>query len=279
MGGDERGKLPLQKRRILPDDPRDRAVVVDDEIVTDFQSRKNFRPRLRLIVVDDGEREQTGAHHLKDVVVFEVLVDRMDRDRQHTSGDEVRVELAQVAEIGAGGANERLLPRKVVKRGERRRTRAGDDDFLDVPNPGRSKIDQRPPLGRDRQFAGRHVALAFHHIPDQRVARDRQEDDVNLQVAFGVSGVEPALESLSQFGDQPHLPPSVDHIEGLVVRNEEAHEPALRHAVEVAYPWPAEWGHEVRSDGRQLFRGPWGDSSECGRERERYGAERLTLMP
>ena len=250
MGGDESGKLLLQQRRILADGPRDRPVVVDDEIVAHSQARKDFRPNVRLVVVDDRIGDESGAHHLENVVVFEILVDRVNCDRREALGREIRAEAAQVAGIGARGADKRLLARKVAKRGKAGRIGASDDDFLDVPYPGRRKIDQSLPLGRDRQFARDHVAFAFQQIGDQRVARRGQEDHVHSQMALGVFGVEPGFERLSQFGDQPHLPPSVDHVEGLIVGDEETHEPAFRHAVEVTRPGPAQFGHEVQPKGR-----------------------------
>jgi len=155
-------------------------VVVDDEILPHPQARENLRPHIRLAVVDDRVREESGAHHLKNVVVLDILVDRMNGDRRQARAREIRIEAPEVAEIGARGANERLFPRKVVKRGEAYRTGAGDDDSLHVPDPWRRKIDHNLPLGRDRQFTRGHVAFAFPQIRDQRVARDRQEHHVDL---------------------------------------------------------------------------------------------------
>ena len=108
--------------------------------------REDLLPEAREIVVDDDRRDETGVHHLEQVVVFEVVRREANLHRRLTLCLELLVEREEALVVRALLADEHLPARQVRYRSERRLADGGDDNLADVHPGGIGEVDE--PLER-----------------------------------------------------------------------------------------------------------------------------------
>ena len=93
------------------------------------------------MTIDNGIRKQACAHHLNQVFVLEILVDRHDVNRLQASGHERVAQPREMVRIAAGTAHPNLASAEVLDRGELGRGGTGDDNLLDVLQPWIDEVD------------------------------------------------------------------------------------------------------------------------------------------
>ena len=217
-------------------------------------------PELRQVIVDDGNRRQAGVDHLQHVVVFEHCGGPVDHHGRLAARFQLRAQPGEAFVINTPRADEHLLPRQVIERRDRRRSRPGDHDLVHVgPCRGREGDDFFP-LGRDRHHGRHHVDLAARQRGIQLIARHRQQHDVHFQVAGLQLRVQIVLERLQGLVRQSTLLPLVDEVVRAVEGHGRADHATLDHLVEITgerlvHDQPRGWWKRVerrrrRRDGR-----------------------------
>ena len=96
------------------------------------------------------------------------------------------------------------------------------------------EVDLLAPLVGDGQVGRGDVPETLHQPWDQLIPADRNEDDVDLEVAGAQPAIEVILERPAQVVGRPALASPVDEVEGLVVDDEDTDPPLRDHLVEVA---------------------------------------------
>ena len=201
------------------------------DICVHGQPREHFLPELREVVVRDGDRDEAGADHLEDVIVFEDDGESCDHHGRLAAGFELLVQLGKALGIEALFADEYLLAGQIVERRDRWRARPGYHDFAHI-GPGRlRKARECPSLGRHRQHRGDEVDLAGQEGRGQLIARQRHGRDVHLEVAGLQVGVQIVLELLDRLVGQAALLSLVDEVMGAVEGHPHANHAALDHLV------------------------------------------------
>ena len=210
------------------------AAGLKGDVPVHIEAGEDLLPEIGQIVVDDGDRCETGVDHLEDVVVFEDVGRLLDHHGRLAARFQLLVQADDVPVIDAGLADEHLLTRQIVERRDARRARTGDDHFADVGarrlRESRDFLQLRP----DRDHGRDHVNLAAFEGLVQLIARQRHDHHVHLQVPRLQLGVQVAFERLQGFiGDSALLPP-VDEVVRAVERHGHANRAVLDHPVEVA---------------------------------------------
>ena len=115
----ERIQRRRQLRAVLAHGDGEVAARAHGHVFVNAQIRKDLLPEVRQIVVNDDGRNQPRVHHLDQVVVLEVLRRGANHDRRLPLGLEPVVEREQALMVAARFADEDLLSRQGVNRGNR----------------------------------------------------------------------------------------------------------------------------------------------------------------
>ena len=191
-------------------------------------------PEFGQIVVHDCDRCEAGVHHLEHVIVFEDIGSDRDRDRRLAARLQLRVQGRETVVVDAPLADEHLLAGQIVNSLDRRRSWPGDDDFVDAAARRHREGDEFFPLGGHGHHGRDHVHRAARESGVELLARHRQDDHVDLEVAGLQVRVEIVLEQLQRLVRQSALLPLVDEVVRAVERHGYADRAALDHLVEVA---------------------------------------------
>ena len=131
-------------------------------------------------------------------------------------------------------AHEHFLAGQIVQRGDRRRTRSGDDHFVHI-GPGRIREgDELLALRRDGHHRRDQVDLAVLERGIQLIARHRHHDHVHLEVPGLQVFVQIGLEQLGPLVGHPAFLSLVDEVVRAVEGHADANHATLDHLVEVA---------------------------------------------
>src|SRR4029079_2434272 len=192
-------------------------------------------------VVGDDDLQQPGVGHLEDVLVLERQRHGPDDDRRLPLLLELLVERLKALELNTLLADRDLLAREVGHAGNRRRSRTGDDDLVDVLLRWDGEIDELGAFGGDRYTGGDEVALSLRQGVIESVPRGGNNDHENLR---GMCGLELCVDGLLELGrdvdDDASRDALIHEVVRLAVRRQDSNHAPLDHAVEVASPWADE---------------------------------------
>ena len=175
-----------------------------------------------------------GVDHLEDVVVFEHVGSFVDDHDGLAACFQLRVQLGDAVVIRARFPDKHRLAGQIVDRGNRRRSRPGDDHLAHVGARRLGEGGDRLQFGPDRHHRRDHVHLALQEGWRQQIARHRQDHHMHLEVARLEVRVQIGLEQLEGLERQPALLPLVDEIVRAVERHAHANRAALDDLVEVS---------------------------------------------
>ena len=130
------------------------------DVLVHLDVGEHLAPERRQVVVDDGDRRQTGVDHLEHVVVFEHVRGLVDDHRGLAARLQLRVQRDEALLVDAPLTDEHLLASQIVDRGDGRRTWSGDDDLADVGSSRDREGDEFLPLRGDGHHGRDHVDLA-----------------------------------------------------------------------------------------------------------------------
>ncbi len=215
------GNLPIRPQR----DRRLRTDVGEDLL-----------PEIRRIAVDHGGVDQSGIHHLENVLVLQILLRQHDVDRFLARCRQSRVQRGETFVIAARAAYVHAAAGELLDRGGRRHLRRGHQQFADVFRGGRGEVDQLHALRRHGEPAGGDVAGARGQRRQQLIAGNGNEDHANRARLVLVRGIEIFLELHAEVVGDAALLSLVDEIESLAVHHQHAHGAFFQQRRQVAAP-------------------------------------------
>ena len=121
---------------------------------------EHLLPEAGQIVVDDGDRRETGIDHLEHVIVLENIGGLVNHHGRLAARGELLVQPDEAVVIGAQLANEHLAAGQVVHGGDRRRTGPGDHDLTHVGAGRLREGHELLELGPDGLHGRHHVDRA-----------------------------------------------------------------------------------------------------------------------
>ena len=253
----------------LAEGPRDVAAVVHRDVLVDDDLRKDLGPHRRHMAVDDDGGQQTGIHHLQQVLVLQVLGGRNESDRLAAGSRQAGVQAFEMLPVARRLVHMQLEAGHIVRRLQGRRIRASDDELADPGKQRRREIHLRLQRLGDREVGRGDVAAPCDQGRDQLIVRDRDEDDVELDV-FGLEApVGFVLERLERVVCDPARRVLVDEVQRAVGYDEHAHEPALDDGVPVTLP-SAQRRRVFQSCSRRLCLRGQSNRRSNSRHDERY---------
>ena len=243
---------------------------------------EHLAPELGQVVVHDRDRGDARVDHLEDVVVFEHVGSFVDDHGGLAACFQLRVQLGDAVVIRARCPDEHRLAGQIVDRGNRRRSRPGDDHLAHVGARRLGEGGDRLQFGPDRHHRRDHVHLALQEGWSQQIARHGHDHHMHFEVARLEVRIEIGLEQLEGLERQPALLPPVDEIVRAIERHAHAKRAALDDLVEVSGERLVR--HEPHRFGEGIHRrggvrdGRVGRGGACGSRRRRSRRRRRRLL-
>ena len=194
------------------------------------------------MIVHDEQVDQPGVGHLQQILVLQFFGRRRERDRGFPFTRQLFIELHEALVVAARLPHEHLFARKVADGCDVRAAGSRDDDLFDTSDPWIGEIDDRLPLGSDREVSHHDVALAFEERWQQFVSRERDELDANRQASQSERLVEMFFEQFSLVVGRTARCAGVNEVQRSAVRSEDAHRAPFHHAIEIASPGLRDFG-------------------------------------
>ncbi len=212
----------------------------EHRLLMDADGGEDLLPEPGLVLVHDDEGQQAGIDHLHQIFIFQRLRGGLDVDKRFSRRLVGLVVGREALEVAGGGAHVDPLAGQIGGALHLGRGRSRDEQFPHVLEQriGKEHPLQFAPLG-DGEVGGGDVALACDEGFQQGLARYRDEDQVQLEMALEALLlaqllVEPLLHlDEGVVGDAP-LHPLVDEIAGLVVGGEHPDGAPCQHGIEIA---------------------------------------------
>ena len=152
--------LLTQSGIVLAERNGQHSVGAHRDVAVHVEIGEHLLPEVGQIVVDDGDRRETGIDHLEHVIVLEDVGGLVNHHGRPAARDELLVQPGEALVIGAHLANEHLATGQVVHGGDRRRTRPGDHDLTHVGACRLREGHDLLELGPDGLHGGHHVDRA-----------------------------------------------------------------------------------------------------------------------
>ena len=252
------------------------------DVFVNRDAGEHLAPELGQVVVHDRDRGDAGVDHLEDIVVFEHVGSFVDDHDGLAACFQLRVQLDDAVVIGARRPDEHRLAGQIVDRGNRRRSRPGDDHLAHVGARRLGEGGNRLQFGPDRHHRRDHVHLALQEGWSQQIARHGHDDHMHFEVARLEVRVQIGLEQLEGFERQPALLPPVDEVVRAVERHADAKRAALDDLVEVSgerlvRQVPHRFGEGIHRRGG-VRDGRVGRGGACGSRRRRSRRRRRRLL-
>ena len=232
---------------------------------------KNLGPYRGFVIVDDGIRKQARVHHLDQVFVLEIFVDRFNPDRLQALGHEGFAQFSEMTDVNAGITHMDIAPREIFDLVELGRGGTGDDNLLVVLQPRIDEIDDGRTLGSDCQIGGDGVAIAFVQSLQQPLAGGGKQVDVEPKRLEFVPRIDRRLERTSELSNHAHLTAAIDKKEGLAVGDEKTKRPPLQRRGKIAFPSARFREHEPLAGHALPQRGQDRSNGECSKAQEKKG--------
>ena len=195
---------------------------------------EHLRPQGGPLFRGDRRRNQSGVHHLHQIVVHQVLVGRLDDDRRLAFLLQRLVHLLQVGVIGGQRIDVHLFAAQVGERGDRAEIRSRYDDLGYVRLDRRREGNSLFALGRDHDSVSDHVSHALRQGRLDLVGTHRKERDFHVQLAGLQLLVDELLELLQRLvHDALGMSFVVEEADG-IDQDEGANVAVLRHLIEIA---------------------------------------------
>ena len=199
-----------------------------------FHVGEDLRPELREIVVDYGDVDEAGVHHLEDVVVLEILRGVQDRDRRPPVTLELLIEGTQALRITARPSHEDFVSGQVLSGLHCGQTRRRDHDLADVPPVRDREVHDLLTLLSDGLLRRHRIDLPRREGAQEQITLHRHGDHMDSKIPGLSCRVELLFEPLQVRERQASLCASVHEIVSPVERDAHADHAARFHLVEIA---------------------------------------------
>ena len=197
------------------------------------------------MLVDHDDGDETGVHHLEQVLVLEQLVGEGQLRRRASRQTEAIVQADEALVVAARLPDDDLFAAQVVDGLELRFVRAGrpgDDDLVHSGHEGLGEVHELSARVGNSDVPDRDVAIALGEPGDQLFTPDRNDDDEDAQVSGRELLVQLLLELLQGLVGEPALLAADEEVVRLAVGNECAHHASFDHRVDVALEGTTQYG-------------------------------------
>ena len=220
---------------------------------------EHLRPKGGFLFRRDRRRNQSGVHHLHQIVVHQVLVRRLDDDWRLALLLQRLVHLLQVCVIGGKRVDVHLFSAQVGQGGDRAEIRSRYDDLGYVRLDRRREGNPLFALGRDHDSVSDHVSHAFRQGRLNLVGSHRNECDFHVQRAGLQLLIGELLELLQRLVHHAFgMPLVVEETDG-VEDDQCTNVAVLRHLIEIAGATPENRRErDVARGRRRLIRRRYG---------------------